>query len=244
MAELSEQEMLEGLKEHDTPSITNVVATYPDDPLCLGLYEPWGQNWYTDTSIKCMYPELGRLVGYAITVVYSMPTPKFNRLSMKDLVKALAKSKKPSIIVAKQDFPPEIKRKIGLAGGNMCTIFKTCGAVGFLTDGPSRDIDEVRPMRFQYMLTGVTAGHGGFSISAVNVPVSVGGMDVAPGEIIHMDENGACKFPADRLADVYRNVKELAKKEAESMSKVRSLKNADAVLAMLEARTKQVVPEA
>ena len=59
-------------------------------------------------------------------------------------------------------------------------------------------------------MSGVTPGHGDFSISAINMPVSVAGMAVAPGEIIHMDENGACKFPVDRLADVYKNVKELA----------------------------------
>ena len=41
MPELSEQEMLEKLKEFDTPSITNVIATHPQNPLCLGLYEPW-----------------------------------------------------------------------------------------------------------------------------------------------------------------------------------------------------------
>ncbi len=40
MSELSEQEMLEKLKGFDTPSITNVVATYPRNPFCLGLYEP------------------------------------------------------------------------------------------------------------------------------------------------------------------------------------------------------------
>ncbi|MDD4875986.1 MAG: RraA family protein, partial [Dehalococcoidales bacterium] len=217
-------------------SITNVVATYPSNPLCLGLYEPWKQNWYTDQSIRCIYPELGRLVGYAVTVVYSLPDPRFNRLSMKDLVAALAKSKKPTIIVAKQDFPPEILPKVGLSGGNMTTMFKTCGAVGFVTNGPSRDIDEIRPMKFQYFISGITPGHGDFAVSAVNVPVSVAGMDVAPGEIIHMDENGACKFPADRLADVYNNVKELAKREKESMKKVSSLKNAEDVLNMLESR--------
>jgi 4-hydroxy-4-methyl-2-oxoglutarate aldolase len=37
---------------------------------------------------------------------------------------------------------------------------------------------------------------------SVQVPVSIGGMDVAPGEIIHMDENGAVKFPADKLEPV------------------------------------------
>jgi len=233
MTELSEQEILEKLKGFDTPSITNVVATYPSNPLCLGLYEPWKQKWYTDQSVHCIYPELGARVGYAVTVVYSLPDPNYKRLTMKDLVEALAKSRKPSIIVIEQDFPPEILPKVGLCGGNMTTMFKACGAVGVITNGPSRDVDEIRPMEFQYIMSGVTPGHGDMAIHAVNVPVSVAGMDVAPGEIIHMDENGACKFPADRLVDVYNNVTELAKNEAESMKRVGALKSAEDVLAML-----------
>ena len=53
----SEQEMLEELRHFDTPSITNVVATYPNNPLCIGLYNPWTENWYTDQTVRCMYPE-------------------------------------------------------------------------------------------------------------------------------------------------------------------------------------------
>jgi len=236
MAELSEQEMLEKLKEFDTPSITNVVATYPRNPLCLGLYEPWRSNWYTDQSVRCIYPELGRLVGYAVTVVYSLPDPNFNRLTMGDLVEALGKSKKPSIIVIKQDFPPEILPKVGLCGGQMTTMFKACGAVGVVTNGPSRDVDEIRPLKFQYLMSGVTPGHGDMAIHAINVPVSVAGMDVAPGEIIHMDENGACKFPAGRLAEVCKNVKELVKAEEERAKKISALKSAEDVLALLSSR--------
>jgi len=233
MTELSEQEMLEKLKEFDTPSITNIVATYPKNPLCLGLYEPWRQNWYTDQSVRCIYPELGRLVGYAVTVVYSLPDPNFNRLTMRDLVEALGKSRRPSIVVIKQDFPPEILPKVGLCGGQMTTMFKACGAVGVITNGPSRDINEIRPLKFQYIMSGVTPGHGDMAIHAINVPVSVAGMDVAPGEIIHMDENGACKFPADRLADVYKNVKELAKAEAERAKKINAAKTIEEIKAVL-----------
>ena len=233
MTELSEQEMLEKLKEFDTPSITNIVATYPKNPLCLGLYEPWRQNWYTDQSVRCIYPELGRLVGYAVTVVYSLPDPNFNRLTMRDLVEALGKSKRPSIIVIQQDFPPEILPKVGLCGGQMTTMFKACGAVGVITNGPSRDVDEIRPLKFQYIMSGVTPGHGDMAIHAINVSVSVAGMDVAPGEIIHMDENGACKFPADRLADIYKNVKELAKAEAERAKKINAAKTVEEIKAVL-----------
>ena len=231
MPGLSEPEMLEKLRGFDTPSITNVVATYPSNPLCLGLYEPWRSNWYTDQSLRCIYPELGRLVGYAVTVVYSLPDPNFNRLTMRDLVEALGKSKKPSIIVIKQDFPPEILPKVGLCGGQMTTMFKACGAVGVVTNGPSRDVDEIRPLKFQYLMSGVTPGHGDLSISAVNVPVSVAGMDVAPGEIIHMDENGACKFPADRLADVCKNIDALIKAEEERATNISAAKTIEEIKA-------------
>jgi regulator of RNase E activity RraA len=223
--------MLEKLKRFDTPSITNVVATYPGKPLCLGLYEPWRQNWYTNTSVHCIYPELGPIVGYAVTIVFALPNPRFQRLSFDDVVDALGKSKKPAIVVIKQDFPQEMQSKVGLAGGQMTTLFKACGAIGVVTNGPSRDVDEIRPMKFQYIMSGVTPGHGEMAISAVNVPVSVAGMDVAPGEIIHMDENGACKFPADRLADVCKNVDAFKKEEDEQVKAINSAKTLEEIKA-------------
>ena len=222
MAELTEQEMLEKLRGFNTPSVGNIVATYPGNPLCLGLYDPWRGNWYTDQSVHCIYPELGRTIGYAVTVVYALPDPAFRRLSFVDLLDALDKSKKPSIVVIKQDFPPEILPRVGLCGGQMTAAFKACGAVGVVTNGPSRDVDEIRELKFQYIMSGVTSGHGDFQIAAINVPVSVAGMDVAPGEIIHMDENGACKFPADRLADVCKNIDALTEAEDKRAEALRS----------------------
>ena len=83
-------------------------------------------------------------------------------------------------------------------------------------------IDEIRPMEFQYLLSGITPGHRGMAVQAVNVPVSIAGMDVAPGEIIHMDENGARKFPADKLEAVLTNVKALLEEEGDRIGKLLS----------------------
>jgi len=206
MSPLSEKEMLEKLRGFNTPSITNIVATYPDNPLCLSLYEPWRQNWYTDQSVHCLFPELGSTIGYAVTVVFALPNPNYKRWTIIDWLEILAKSKKPSILVIKQDFPPEILPKVGLCGGQITTAFQACGVVGVVTNGPTRDIDEIRPLKLQYLTSGITPGHGEMAISAINVPVSVAGMDVSPGELIHIDENGAVKFPADRLADICNNI--------------------------------------
>ena len=231
-----ERELLEKIRDYDTPSVTNVVATYPRHPLCLGLYHPWSQNWYTDQTIHCMFPELGRTVGYAVTCVYGLPDPAYTKLSFLGVIEALEQSKKPVILVIKQDFPPEIAGKVGLSGGNMTAALKAIGCVGVISDGPSRDIDEIRPRKFQYMLTGVTPGHGDMAIHAINVPVSVAGMDVAPGEIIHMDENGACKFPADKLELIVKNLELLQKEEAERMNALAKATSAAEIRAIFAGR--------
>ena len=232
MAKLSEQEMLEKLCNYDTPSVGNVVATYPGNPLCLELYDPWRGNWYTDQSIHCIYPELGRTVGYAVTVVYSLPDPRYQYFSFIDLVEALGKSKKPSVVVIQQDFPPDILPRVGLCGGQMTAAFKACGAVAVVTNGPSRDVDEIRPLNFQYMMSGVTSGHGDFGIRVINEPVSVAGMDVVPGDVIHMDENGACKFPADQIGNILENIVPFLTAEEKRVKALGAAKTIDDVKAV------------
>ncbi len=131
------------LRKIDTPTITNVVATYPTNPICLGLYNPWSENWYTDTSVRCMYPEIGPVAGYAVTCVYSVPDPNYNRLTFMDVVDALDASPKPTILVLQQKFPPELITKAGLAGEIMITSMQAVGCVGLISNGPSRDIDAI-----------------------------------------------------------------------------------------------------
>ncbi len=217
---MTQSEVLEKLKEYDTPSVTNVVATYPNSDLCLGLFHPWNTQWYTDQRLRCMYPELGRRVGYAVTVTYGVPDPGFKRLGFADLCKAIDASPKPVVLLIKQNLPEEIKNKNGLCGGNMMTAFKALGVVGVISDGPSRDIDEVRPLGLQYMLTGVCAGHGDFAIEEVNGAVEICGMMVKPGDLVHMDENGAVRFPADRAEEVAELCEKLRLHEEEKQRRL------------------------
>jgi 4-hydroxy-4-methyl-2-oxoglutarate aldolase len=236
-AMMTELEMLQALRDFDTPSITNVVATYPANPLCLGLYNPWTENWYTDHTIRCMYPELGRTVGYAVTCVYGLPDPGFKRLSFMDVIDALEASPKPTILVMQQKFPVGLAGKVGLVGGNMATAMKSVGCLGLISNGPSRDLDEIRPMKFQCLLSGITPGHGEMAVHAVNVPVSVGGMDVSPGEVVHMDENGAVKFPAAKLKEVLTNVRTLQAEECNFQSRLRQVSTAAEVRAIFSGQS-------
>lgn len=208
---MEQDALFQELKKYDTPSVTNVVATYPEDTThCLGLYHPWKSKWYTDSTLKCMFPELGRVAGHVVTVTFGLPDDSYTKRGFQELYECIARINAPVIVAIKQNLPEEIKVKNGLCGGNMMTAFRSLGVVGVISDGPSRDIDEVRPMGIQYMLTGVCAGHGPFVIQEINTPVEICGMITAPGDIIHMDENGAVKFPATYLGQVVLRCKQLS----------------------------------
>lgn len=95
----------------------------------------------------------------------------------------------------------------------MTTQYRALGVVGVITDGPMRDLDEIRKIgAFQYLATGVTPSQGDMIQRAVGVPVTVGGMTVTPGD---MDVHGAVKFPADKMLQVLENAKLLLEREAQ-----------------------------
>ena len=175
---------------------------------------------------------MGANIGHAVTCVYGMPDPNFaGRLSFMDVIDALDAMKKPTILVIQQKWPDGIMAKAGLAGEIMATSMQAVGCIGLLSNGPSRDVDAIRRMNFQMLLGGVTAGHGEMAVQAVNVPVSVGGMDVAPGDLIHMDENGAVKFPADKAEAVLQNARTMLDQETALFAALRKAKTAEEVRA-------------
>ncbi len=69
------------------------------------------------------------------------------------------------------------------------------------------------------------------AVQSINVPVSVGGMDVAPGDLIHMDENGAVKFPPHHAPAIVKNAKAMLDDEARRLVVIRKAKTAAEVRA-------------
>jgi 4-hydroxy-4-methyl-2-oxoglutarate aldolase len=215
MSSLSQQQLFDKLRGFSTPSVGNVVASYPQHPHCLGLYDPWYGKWYTDDSIESLLPQVGAAIGHAVTVVFGLDDPLLPAASYMDFVDFLIAAPKPCIVVCEAQFPPEVMCKAGIFGGQSGALYKACGAVGLLTNSPVRDVDEIRALGMQHLTRGVTSGHGSLSLREFNVPVTVAGMEVGPGDIVHMDENGACKFPADKLAAVCDPIDAFTDEEAE-----------------------------
>jgi len=214
MSGLSEKEIIERLESIDTPTISNVVATYPRSEDCLRLYDAWYGEWYTDTTIRCVYPELGPRVGYVATVVFCERSEKYTGMDRWALPDHIEGTKKPVVLVAEQQFPEEIADRVGLFGEMMTTQYKALGVVGVVSNGPMRDIDAIKPLGVQYYATGVTPAHGDFIVKAVGVPVTVGGMTVMPGDMVHMDLHGAVKFPTEYMGEILERAEKLLEAEA------------------------------
>ena len=86
------RDLYAGLRKIDTPTITNVVATYPGRPHCLEIYNPWSENWYTDNRLSCWYPGLGPIAGYAVTCTYGLPDHTYKGHSWMTVLEAMDKS--------------------------------------------------------------------------------------------------------------------------------------------------------
>jgi len=214
MAELTDFEIIQRLRKFDTATICNIVATYSDSDICLKLYDAWEGGYYTDTSVHCIYPELGPICGYAATAWYSDMKPEHTKLDPWILYERLDATPKPVVLVAKQTYSDDLPNKSGLFGGMMTAEFKAFGVVGVVTDGAMRDYIEIKEQDVQYLATGFTSGHGDTQLRGANMPVTLAGMSVKPGDIIHMDQCGACKFPADKLRKVLEYATELLSREA------------------------------
>lgn len=215
LTDLSDEEIIQKLRHFDTATICNVVATYPESDICLKLYDAWRGEYYTDTRIRCIYPEHGAVCGYAATAWYSDETAESTKLDPWILYEHLDRMKRPVILAAKQTYSPGLENLSGLFGGMMTTELKAFGVAGVVTDGPMRDYVEIKDMGVQYLATGMTSGHGPVQLRGAGAPINVGQMAVAPGDIIHMDHCGACKFPADKLPKVLEYATELIRRETE-----------------------------
>lgn len=108
-----------------------------------------------------------------------------------------------------------------LVGELMMLQSQKRGVVGFVIDGAVRDVEAFGPAGFGCFARGVShRGPYKDGPGEVNVPVSVGGLVVQPGDIVLGDCDGVVAIPATYAAQVLElaNAKEAA--EARGMERI------------------------
>ena len=186
---------LERLRKYDTPTVCNVVELFDLYPRSSG---------YMDARIVACYPKLPPMVGYASTATFrSASPPRGGNLyaSLDQQVASFAALPGPAVVVFQDlDSPPAS----ATFGEVMCTTYKAFGAVGLITSGAGRDLDQVEALDFPCFTSGTISAHGYCHIPSIDVPVHVGNVMVHPGDLIHGDRNGVTTIPhavAGQIAD-------------------------------------------
>lgn len=205
-------EQIDALKAIDTPTICNAIETFQ----VRGRVEG-----FLGMDIRCLLPELGTMLGYAVTVTVDTTTPDVPRSGEAWLtwMKAMEASPKPSVLVLK-DIGPE-PRKSAHFGEVMGTISKRLGVVGVVSDGGLRDGLEVKALGLHYFAPGLVPSHGNPRLIEVNVPVVVDGVRIEPGDLLHGDINGVTTIPLSIADKVAGAAEDVWKKEADLMAYIK-----------------------
>ena len=205
-------QFIEYLKTVDSPTLSNAIELLNMRPR---------QEGFTPLSIRCLFPELGRLAGYAVTAHVETMTQMepMDRGKFVELYEAVAASPPPAVVVF-QELGPH-GAYAAHCGEVMATIFTRLGAVGLVSDCGVRDLPEVRALKFQYFARGSVVSHAHFRIVRVGAPVQVEGLMIRGGDILHGDENGVLLVPPGLEGSLPAKVEEIRSREGKLMAWVR-----------------------
>lgn len=205
--------LIDYLKSVDSPTLSNAIELLKVRPRHAG---------FAPLQIRCLFPELGRLCGYAVTAYVETMTQlhKSEERTFLELFQAVADSPKPAVVAFQEigghgDYSAH-------CGEVMATAFTRLGAVGLVTDGGVRDIPEVRALRFQYFARGAVVSHANFKIVRVGAPVQILGLEIQPGDLLHGDENGFMRIPLEALDGLEQAVERVRGREKRLMDFMRS----------------------
>jgi len=198
-------EQLNELRRYDSPTICNAVELWNLRPRSTG---------YMNQKIKACFPSFPPMVGYALTSTFrSMSPPRGGDVygSIGTQLDAFASLPGPPVIVFQDLDEPCAAATFGEV---MCSTYKRFGAQGLVTSGTGRDIAQVESLGFPVFTNGEMAAHGYCHIISINVPVTVGGMVIYPGDLIHGDLNGITTIPHEIATEVPGVCQEIADAEA------------------------------
>jgi regulator of RNase E activity RraA len=113
--------------------------------------------------------------------------------------------------------------KNAVVGGILSFYGATIGLHGMVIDGSIRDVAEIAERTFPVYARGVNhRGPYKDGPGAINIPVSIGGMAVNPGDIIVGDQDGLLAFPQAMAVELIKKAQAQHAKEEATMQAMRN----------------------
>jgi regulator of RNase E activity RraA len=201
------------LRSIDTPTVCNLIEIVAPERRGVG---------YTTVHLHCPFPDLPPMVGFAKTVTIrardAVSGPSYMQKRM-DYLDYVAAPPRPSVVVIEDKDEPA---GYGAFWGEVQTnVHKALGCLGTVTNGSIRDIAQVAE-GFQMLAGSIGPSHAYVHVVEFGIPVSVHGMAVKSGDVIHADRHGAVVVPADKIDAMKAALDGLIKQEARIIAAARA----------------------
>ena len=187
-------EQLEALRRLDACLLANAIETFD---------ERLRNEGFTDQTVRCLFPPVEPMVGYAVTVKIrgsEPPTAGHGYLDRTDWWDYILSLPEPRVVVV-QDVAthPGLGSLLGAVHVN---ILRALGCVGAVTNGSVRDIPAVERLGFPLFAGGISVSHAYVHIVEIGGPVDIGGLKVRSGDLLHGDVHGVQSVPLDLAARI------------------------------------------
>jgi regulator of RNase E activity RraA len=207
-------QLMKALIAVDTPTICNAIEIVECRRASGG---------FTRRPVVAAFPALPPIVGFARTATISATAPSTlppqEAKALKIAYYRQLEADEPIITVIEDtDDQPGIGAMWGEVNS---AIHKGLGVQGGLTNGSIRDLDMLAP-GFQLIAGCIGPSHAHVRVTAIGIPVSVLGLRIVPGDLIHADKHGAVIIPPGMAKELPRAVKLNQRQEAPILEAARA----------------------
>ena len=182
------ESLLALLRAVDTPTVCNAIEVVEGKR---------GFDRFTHSTMMSSAPAADAIVGYARTAKIAAlhpPTepPEVIKARRMEYYRHMASGPRPAIAVVEDLDGADA---IGAYWGEInTTVHKGFGLAGALTNGVMRDLGDL-PEGFPVIAGAIGPSHGFVHVREIGTEVTIFGMTVADGDLVHADRHGALVIP-------------------------------------------------
>ena len=207
-------EQLEALRRLDACTLANAIEKF---------HERLRNEGFVDHTVRCLFPQLPPMVGYAATITIRgslPPTTDGKYIDRTDWWDYILSLPAPRVVVV-QDVSS--RRGLGsLVGAVHMNILRALHCAGVVTNGSVRDIPAAESDGFHFFAGSVSVSHAYVHIVEIGKPVEVGGLTVKSGDLLHGDLHGVQSVPLDIAGRIPEVAAEITAREQALIALCRS----------------------
>jgi regulator of RNase E activity RraA len=206
--------VIDQFRRLDTCAVSNAVET-------LGVR--LRNEGFTDRRIHCLFDDLPPVLGYAVTATIRCSTPPpvgHQYADRTDWWNAILAMPGPRVVVVQDvDDRPGLGAFVGEVHAN---ILRALGCVAYVTNGTVRDLPAVRDAGLQAFASGTTPSHAFVHIVGFGSPVEIGGLPIAPGDLLFGDRHGIVSVPPASALDILQIAADMNARERQVIEHCRA----------------------